>query len=248
MTKFRRSLFGYKVRDVDKAVKFLKAELRQLKQQNDEYLRQIKHLTDELRKAKAEEELIRDAIIDAKHLSKRLVREAKEQATEMLFEAERDINKQFVQFEENMSVLKHMHANIVSQKQALKQELETTIDRYKEMVGTVDQGAERFDRLQQNMTTGLEQVAEKTTSSKQVIFLPKAIQKKEEVKVGLDVSKLSATSPDYAQYIAPEQPPKAKAPLTDYSGHAGTGDRLVAAQSSPSGFVSSDEIPVFSFK
>lgn len=227
MGDFKRSLFGYNVRQVEEAFRTLTAELNQLKTAKEQQSKEIEDLTAQLRKVKAEEELIRDAIIDAKHLSKRLVREAKEQATEMLFEAERDISQQFVQFEQNMTSLKDMHQRIVTQKHALKQELEATIERYRDMVADVDHGGGQFDTIKEEMDTGFEQVADLTISSKQKIFLPKALQKTDETG-GFDVNNLAPDSPAYAASLEADQAKSEE-----------TASRESAAD---------EDIPVFSFQ
>lgn len=197
MKELRHSLFGYNTREVNDSIKALKEDLRYLKGENEKYVRQIEELTLQLRKSKAEEELIRDAIVDAKHLSKRLVREAKEQATEILFEAERDINDQFVQFEQSMSSLKVLRDTIVRQKQELKKELVATIDRYRNVVEEVDQTSYQFDHIEEVIEENFQEAEEVATASKQVIFLPKPL-KKTVAEAGIDTTKLSEDIPVYS--------------------------------------------------
>lgn len=177
MGELKHSLFGYNAKEVETAMKSLKADLRYLRQENEKQARQIEDLSRELRKAKAEEELIREAIVDAKHLSKRLVREAKEQATEILFEAERDISEQFVQFETSMTALNDMREHIVDQKERLRQELEEVVERYRRALDDVETQSGTFNQINDDIEDTFDEAENIVTSTKQVIFLPKALPK-----------------------------------------------------------------------
>lgn len=175
MRDIKRSFLGYNAHNVDEMIQSLKSELRYLQRENERQAQQIEDLTQELRKAKAEQELIGDAVIDAKHLSKRLVREAKEQATEMLFVAELDIKEQFAQFEQSMSTLKAMRDNIVQQKELLKNEIEEMIMRYRSALLDVVEKDTNVEQLSLTIDTQFEEIEEVMTATKQVIVLPKKL-------------------------------------------------------------------------
>lgn len=77
MSKLKQNFFGYTKQSVNAAIEALEMEARQLKAEVKEQDEQILQLTEAINNTKAEEELIREAIIDAKQLSHRLVNEAK---------------------------------------------------------------------------------------------------------------------------------------------------------------------------
>lgn len=171
MRTLRYSLWGYNTREVGESISDLEEEIRQLRDQNASQVRELDDLRNQLRKSKAEEELIREAIVDAKHLSKRLVREAKEKATELLFEAEKDITEQFEDFDKSLKTLNSLREHLVNQKANLEQELKDTLERYRESLKAAE--TETFARINRDMVDCFDTIEEAKETSKQVILLPR---------------------------------------------------------------------------
>ena len=116
MENIRRSLFGYHKKEVEDLVEKLEQENKLLKQELTGKSEAIEQLNAQLYKYRSQEELISEAIIDAKQLSKQLIEEAKQQATEMIDAANKTISDEFERFNQTMDTLNEMKNKVVAQK------------------------------------------------------------------------------------------------------------------------------------
>lgn len=170
MGNIRRSLFGYKKRDVDDVISRLEGEKAHLKQELEGKSEMIEQLNAQLHKFRSQEELVREAIIDAKQLSKRLVEEAKQEATELLCDANKTISDEFARFNQSMETLNGIKNRVVAQKEELSKELQETLRRYKEAFENSE--TEDFVRIKEELDADITRSEEVVEKSKQVIFLP----------------------------------------------------------------------------
>lgn len=170
MGNIRRSLFGYKKREVDDLISRLEGEKAHLKQELEGKSEMIEQLNAQLHKFRSQEELVREAIIDAKQLSKRLVEEAKQEATELLCDANKTISDEFARFNQSMETLNGIKNRVVAQKEELSKELQETLRRYKEAFENSEM--EDFVRIKEELEADITRSEEVFENSKQVIFLP----------------------------------------------------------------------------
>lgn len=170
MGNIRRSLFGYKKREVDDLISRLEGEKAHLKQELEGKSEMIEQLNAQLHKFRSQEELVREAIIDAKQLSKRLVEEAKQEATELLCDANKTISDEFARFNQSMETLNGIKNRVVAQKEELSKELQETLRRYKEAFENSEM--EDFVRIKEELEADITRSEEVVEKSKQVIFLP----------------------------------------------------------------------------
>lgn len=168
MSKLKHTLIGYTSQSVRESIAELEDEIRQLKTERDSQQVKIQELRLTLRKSESEAELIREAVVDAKNLSRRLVREAKERATEMLFEAEQNIDRQYVDFERSIETLNHLHTDLTTQKVNLEQEFQELLQRCRQSIAEADTG--EFNTLNQVFTQQLEDADQVIETSRKVIF------------------------------------------------------------------------------
>lgn len=170
MGNIRRSLFGYKKREVDDLISRLEGEKAHLKQELEGKSEMIEQLNAQLHKFRSQEELVREAIIDAKQLSKRLVEEAKQEAKELLCDANKTISDEFARFNQSMETLNGIKNRVVAQKEELSKELQETLRRYKEAFENSE--TEDFVRIKEELDADITRSEEVVEKSKQVIFLP----------------------------------------------------------------------------
>ena len=170
MGNIRRSLFGYKKREVDDLISRLEGEKAHLKQELEGKSEMIEQLNAQLHKFRSQEELVREAIIDAKQLSKRLVEEAKQEAIELLCDANKTISDEFARFNQSMETLNGIKNRVVAQKEELSKELQETLRRYKEAFENSE--TEDFVRIKEELDADITRSEEVVEKSKQVIFLP----------------------------------------------------------------------------
>ena len=170
MGNIRRSLFGYKKKEVDDLISRLEGEKAHLKQELEGKSEMIEQLNAQLHKFRSQEELVREAIIDAKQLSKRLVEEAKQEATELLCDANKTISDEFARFNQSMETLNGIKNRVVAQKEELSKELQETLRRYKEAFENSE--TEDFVRIKEELDADITRSEEVVEKSKQVIFLP----------------------------------------------------------------------------
>lgn len=170
MGNIRRSLFGYKKREVDDLISRLEGEKAHLEQELEGKSEMIEQLNAQLHKFRSQEELVREAIIDAKQLSKRLVEEAKQEATELLCDANKTISDEFARFNQSMETLNGIKNRVVAQKEELSKELQETLRRYKESFENSE--TEDFVRIKEELDADITRSEEVVEKSKQVIFLP----------------------------------------------------------------------------
>ena len=174
MENIRRSLFGYKKREVDDLISRLEGEKAHLKQELEGKSEMIEQLNAQLYKYRSQEELISESIIDAKQLSKQLVEEAKQQATEMIDAANKTISDEFERFNQTMDTLNEMKNKVVAQKAELSKELQELLLRYKNAFETSE--TEDFTRIKEHLEEEITQSEKVFESSKQVIYIPDVIQ------------------------------------------------------------------------
>ena len=170
MGDIKRSLFGYNKKEVDGLILSLERENNRLKQELLGKTESIEQLNAQLYKYHSQEELISEAIIDAKKLSKQLLDEAKQQATEMLCDANKTISDEFARFNQSMETLNGIKNRVVAQKEELSKELQETLRRYKEAFENSEM--EDFVRIKEELEADITRSEEVLENSKQVIFLP----------------------------------------------------------------------------
>ena len=174
MEDIKKSLFGYNKKEVDDLILSLERENNRLKQELLGKNEAIEQLNAQLYKYQSQEELISEAIIDAKKLSKQLLDEAKQQATEMIDTANKSISDEFERFNRTMKTLNEMKNKVVAQKAELSKELQELLLRYKNAFETSE--TEDFTRIKEHLEEEIAQSEKVFESSKQVIYIPDVIQ------------------------------------------------------------------------
>lgn len=167
----RKTLFGYRPREVEEKLALLDKEICELRNKNAAQEQTIAEMKDKLKQAEKDEEVIKETIIDAKHLSKRLVREAKEQAADMLQDAEKQIQEQFAQFAITMATLTNLKNKVIAQKNELTKELNDTLYRYTTVLKQDESNS--FDAIVDDMESSIQETEKIVENTKKIIFLPK---------------------------------------------------------------------------
>ena len=170
MEHIRKSLFGYHKKEVEDLVRKLEKEKELLKQELTGKSETIEQLNAQLYKYRSKEELISEAIIDAKQFSKQLVEEAKQQATEMIDAANKTISEEFERFNKTMDTLNEIKNKVVTQKVELSKELQELLLRYKNAFENSE--TEDFIRIQEHLEEELTHSEKVFENSKQVIYIP----------------------------------------------------------------------------
>lgn len=86
--KFEKAAFGYKSEDVDAFLQEVAEALKEILKDNGEKEAKLKFLSDQMFEYKQEEDVLKDAILDARKHGQRVVAEAKDRAKTMLEETE----------------------------------------------------------------------------------------------------------------------------------------------------------------
>lgn len=170
MEDIKRSLFGYNKKEVDGLILNLERENNRLKQELLGKNEAIEQLNAQLYKYQSQEELISEAIIDAKKLSKQLLDEAKQQATEMIDTANKSISDEFERFNRTMKTLNELKNKVIAQKTELSKELQEVLLRYKSAFKNSE--TEDFVRIKEHLEDDLTHSEELFENSKQVIYIP----------------------------------------------------------------------------
>ena len=170
MGDIKRSLFGYNKKEVDGLILNLERENNRLKQELLGKTESVEQLNAQLYKYHSQEELISEAIIDAKKLSKQLLDEAKQQATEMIDTANKSISDEFERFNRTMKTLNELKNKVVAQKTELSKELQEVLLRYKSAFENSE--TEDFVRIKEHLEDELTHSEELFENSKQIIYIP----------------------------------------------------------------------------
>ena len=170
MGDIKRSLFGYNKKEVDGLILSLERENNRLKQELLGKNEAIEQLNAQLYKYQSQEELISEAIIDAKKLSKQLLDEAKQQATEMIDTANKSISDEFERFNRTMKTLNELKNKVIAQKTELSKELQEVLLRYKSAFKNSE--TEDFVRIKEHLEDDLTHSEELFENSKQIIYIP----------------------------------------------------------------------------
>ena len=170
MENIRKSLFGYHKKEVEALVKKFEKDNELLKQELTGKSEAIEQLSAQLYKYRSQEELISESIIDAKKLSKQIVEEAKQQATEMIDAANKTISDEFERFNQTMKTLNESKDRVVAQKTELSKELQELLLRYKNAFENSE--TEDFARIKGHLEEEITHSEEVFESSKQVIYIP----------------------------------------------------------------------------
>lgn len=170
MEDIKRSLFGYNKKEVDDLILSLERENNRLKQELLGKTESIEQLNAQLYKYHSQEELISEAIIDAKKLSKQLLDEAKQQATEMMDAANKTISDELERFNQTMKTLNELKEKVVAQKTELSKELQEVLLRYKNAFENSE--TEDFIRIQEHLEEEITHSEKVFENSKQVIYIP----------------------------------------------------------------------------
>lgn len=170
MGDIKRSLFGYNKKEVDGLILNLERENNRLKQELLGKTESIEQLNAQLYKYQSQEELISEAIIDAKKLSKQLLDEAKQQATEMIDTANKSISDEFERFNRTMKTLNELKNKVIAQKTELSKELQEVLLRYKSAFENSE--TEDFVRIKEHLEDDLTHSEELFENSKQIIYIP----------------------------------------------------------------------------
>lgn len=170
MEDIKRSLFGYNKKEVDGLILNLERENNRLKQELLGKNEAIEQLNAQLYKYQSQEELISEAIIDAKKLSKQLLDEAKQQATEMIDTANKSISDEFERFNRTMKTLNELKNKVIAQKTELSKELQEVLLRYKSAFKNSE--TEDFVRIKEHLEDDLTHSEELFENSKQIIYIP----------------------------------------------------------------------------
>jgi len=170
MEDIKRSLFGYNKKEVDGLILNLERENNRLKQELLGKNEAIEQLNAQLYKYQSQEELISEAIIDAKKLSKQLLDEAKKQATEMIDTANKSISDEFERFNRTMKTLNELKNKVIAQKTELSKELQEVLLRYKSAFKNSE--TEDFVRIKEHLEDDLTHSEELFENSKQIIYIP----------------------------------------------------------------------------
>ena len=170
MEDIKKSLFGYNKKEVDDLILSLERENNRLKQELLGKNEAIEQLNAQLYKYQSQEELISEAIIDAKKLSKQLLDEAKQQATEMIDTANKSISDEFDRFNRTMKTLNELKNKVIAQKTELSKELQEVLSRYESAFKNSE--TEDFVRIKEHLEDDLTHSEELFENSKQIIYIP----------------------------------------------------------------------------
>lgn len=170
MEDIKKSLFGYNKKEVDDLILSLERENNRLKQELLGKNESIEQLNAQLYKYQSQEELISEAIIDAKKLSKQLLDEAKQQATEMIDTANKSISDEFERFNRTMKTLNELKNKVIAQKTELSKELQEVLSRYESAFKNSE--TEDFVRIKEHLEDDLTHSEELFENSKQIIYIP----------------------------------------------------------------------------
>ena len=170
MEDIKKSLFGYNKKEVDDLILSLERENNRLKQELLGKNEAIEQLNAQLYKYQSQEELISEAIIDAKKLSKQLLDEAKQQATEMIDTANKSISDEFECFNRTMKTLNELKNKVIAQKTELSKESQEVLSRYKSAFKNSE--TEDFVRIKEHLEDDLTHSEELFENSKQIIYIP----------------------------------------------------------------------------
>ena len=170
MEDIKKSLFGYNKKEVDDLILRLERENNRLKQELLGKNEAIEQLNAQLYKYQSQEELISEAIIDAKKLSKQLLDEAKQQATEMIDTANKSISDEFERFNRTMKTLNELKNKVIAQKTELSKELQEVLSRYESAFKNSE--TEDFVRIKEHLEDDLTHSEELFENSKQIIYIP----------------------------------------------------------------------------
>jgi hypothetical protein len=170
MEDIKKSLFGYNKKEVDDLILSLERENNRLKQELLGKNEAIEQLNAQLYKYQSQEELISEAIIDAKKLSKQLLDEAKQQATEMIDTANKSISDEFERFNRTMKTLNELKNKVIAQKTELSKELQEVLSRYESAFKNSE--TEDFVRIKEHLEDDLTHSEELFENSKQIIYIP----------------------------------------------------------------------------
>ncbi|HEL2051524.1 TPA: DivIVA domain-containing protein [Streptococcus suis] len=129
--RFKKYLFwGYTQKSVDEVFKWMKEKIHILEELVIERDLEIDRLRNQLKRAKAEEVLIKEAIIDARALSKKLIEEARNEADSLMSTVETDMADNFNRIEQKISHIKGLREHYFVSEKKMQEELRATLNRY----------------------------------------------------------------------------------------------------------------------
>lgn len=174
-----QGLFDYGKRPATEVREALKKDVHQLRQETAGQAQRIAELEKELSQVKAEEDLIRETILDAKHLSKHLLAEARRKASELVATAEKDMTERYDRICLEISELKAERERLQDLKGTLVTDLEDLLATYRERVFALAPSREvefveaEVSEAEPRSPDGVTE----TGQSKQRIVLPRATPK-----------------------------------------------------------------------
>lgn len=86
--RFEKAAFGYKQEEVDEFLSEISSDYEKLAKENEELNKKLQVLADKVREYREDEEAVKDALLLAQKEGKRIVKESKHKADELISDAE----------------------------------------------------------------------------------------------------------------------------------------------------------------
>ncbi|MDO4432263.1 MAG: DivIVA domain-containing protein [Aerococcaceae bacterium] len=139
MPELKRSLIsGYTVESVHQVMEALQQQCDTLTKKIKQQEEQINELKNECNNYRNKEQLITDALLDAKQLSKTIITDAQLFATNVRKTTEDEITERMQSFQRSMAQLETVKREIVTQEEVLKLELKNVLNKYMDVVDTTE--------------------------------------------------------------------------------------------------------------
>ncbi|HFI0695864.1 TPA: hypothetical protein ACGO4F_001981 [Streptococcus suis] len=133
--RIKKYLFwGYTQKSVDEAIKWMKEKIHILEDLVIERDLEIDRLRNQLKRAKAEEELIKEAILDARTLSKKMLEEARNEANSLMSTVETDMVDNFNRIEQKISHIKGLREHYFVSEKKMQEELRAILNQYLDVI------------------------------------------------------------------------------------------------------------------
>lgn len=152
----KRYLFwGYTRNSVEEVLSNYESQIQDMEYDLQNQATTIEQLKEELRRAKSEEELIREAIVDAKALSRQIIQEAQQKADSLMSYVEESIGDQLNQVKTNLHYLKDHKQAILSQEEIVREEMRRTLDLYLQLI---EKSSQKLSEQSRVFDTGVETI------------------------------------------------------------------------------------------
>jgi cell division initiation protein len=133
-TKFKRSLFGLKARDVRSCLDSVADDIERLIEQNRRLRFQVEQLQDQLSEYRRTEESLKNALISSEKLRSEILNEAKKEGELLIDEARLDAKQIYHEAEQACGEIEQEIARLALQKERFKVEFAALLEAHREML------------------------------------------------------------------------------------------------------------------